>query len=283
MSALKIKLLSPKNKSPSFVRVKKAAKRLRDENFEFCFLPRLPTIYEDSPKGALLRRQAFTGECDLLAVFFYPDDFDASAKLLLEAMEFFGRTVVIVDTSSGKGFNTDAFSESLCIASATCDGSAASVTGVLELIRTYAVSLLYSSPSFINYGPDAECALDIVSYGAKAVFGAKKLRWAASRLLRGGAFSDELFTLFGVSGERRAAISGDVKRALEYLERCTPPVDFAVCADNVISGISQALKEASQTEKEENEAAGEQKSIFICAIMLSGLFALAAAVIFLID
>ncbi|MBQ3379521.1 MAG: hypothetical protein IJG50_06615 [Clostridia bacterium] len=283
MSALKIKMLSLRAAGTAYIRVKKAAEHLCDENFVFDFLPRVSSIYEESDKGRLLREKAFTDKCDLLVVFFYPHAFNASMMILLEAMEYFDRVIIVSDASFECAFDISAFSQCMCIDAKECDGSAGSVVDTLGFIRTYGASLLYSSPSYINYGPDAECALSIISYDAEKAFTAKQKRWAASRLLRGGSFIRELFMLFNIDGQKKDVLFRDIKKAEEYLERCVPSIKFSTYADEVFESITNCIKCSSLSVDAQNEDTPETRSIFICAMILYVLFSLTCAVILLID
>ncbi|MBR2741988.1 MAG: hypothetical protein IKD89_00170 [Clostridia bacterium] len=280
MSALKIKILSPPVKSDSYTCIKKAVRRLCDRNCRFELLPKLRSLYEESREGRIARRMLFSDECDLAAVFFYPDAFDDSARLLLETMEYCPRTVIISDAASGAVFDSGAFADALCIGAASYDLTVQGTLYILDFIRTYAASLLYASPSFINYGEDAECALGMITDGARRAFGAEKKRWAAAMLLRGGAFRDMLKDMLKPDEEALTTLSDDIKRAEAYLDGCTPPLSFGAHAEDIFRGITGALKNASLREEPKEEAEIWPKIGFICAMLLLGLFGIVCALIF---
>ena len=280
MSVLKIAFISPKYCGSAFTCVKKASERLCDENYSFDFLPRVYSLYERSENGELLRSRFFTKKADLTAVFFDACTFDISMRVLLETMEYCSRTVVIIENAYEAGFDTEAFSGALGIKVFHYENSRASILNIMDLIRTYAVSLFYTSPTYINYGPDAEYALSLLERSARDVFGNKNKTWSAVRLLRGGIFLKELFSLFSVDTKTRASLYKDMSTAALYLHNCTPSIDFPKHAEDVLESITETLKESCLKEYSHPNEKDSYLRVFwviiyalicVCALTVTGM------------
>lgn len=244
MSVLKIALISPHLCGTAYTCIKKAAGRLGDKNYRFDFLPRVGSIYEQTGEGELLRSRLFSKKPDLTAVFFDPGSFEQSMRILLETMEYSPRTVVIIEDDGATEFNAETFSGTLGVDCIPYENSAESVLNILDVLRTFAVSLFYASPAYINYGAEAEYALSLLERSARDVFGVRNKTWAAARLLRGGVFLRELFIMFDVDIYERKTLYEDISTAALYLHNCTPSIDFPKHAEAVFSSITETLKES---------------------------------------
>jgi len=284
MSALNIALISPKTAATSFTSIKKAVAHITDNNYKFCFLPRIDDVYEPGYIGQIFRKQLFCKKYDLTAVFFDPDNFELSLRILLHVMEYSSRTIVLSEISKKTAFDFEGFLQTLGVDGIYVFNTSCSIINTLDFLRSYAVSLFYTSPAYINYGPEAEYAMSLIEENAGIAFGKDKKTWAASRLLYGGAFVKELFYNFELSGYDRENIHENMFVASRYLKNCEPSINFKRNAETVFESITQTLKESCLiTPKEESYRLFSMRTFYILIYIIASICALTLLCVIFFD